>query len=931
MASVTANERSWAINIISEINILLRNNSMLIKMAGGESTISADTIKETKDEYDIDRPRSIKMFPDMLLYADLTMTKLIQGWELKMPDTPITDTTFIKDATRKAKALGLNSFVIWNFNDCHFYVKEDTDEYCITKTWSNQLSHIDNREKVGLYQKDWKAVLNEVIVDVNEFFAIGKVSGNNLETIITDNVINVIIEEHKGVSAEYLKIEAAKNAHIDSLLTIWWNENSIEYMHDERDMYHAYSKMLILNWINKIIFANLIKRHHDPAREVEKIVNGVTVNQAIKIFETITSKCDFYNIFSSIDLCDKVSSSTWSIIVELNEFLVSNGINNLDQDVLQSILENTVAISKREIRGQYTTPQILANLLGSISMIDRTGNAIDPCCGTGSIARALLNEKLKHLSVEEAYDSTWGSDKFSFPLQIANIGLTKSDSMDVASKLFQMNVFYLTTIDKVFITNPKTGEKIEHILPKYKTIASNLPFVPFEILSDDDKTKIEEIRESVKHSTGITLDGKSDLYNYIIFTLWEMLDQEGRLGLILSNSWLGTKWGKNFRNALRYYYNIKDVIISTAGKWFDNAQVVTTIMILEKKPISVPDEGEKTNFYRLNVRLSEINSDISKYETVVNSVILHKLLDDSVIDFKEYEISMIESLEEMNISWNALFHDAEWIYSIKDKLVDLKSDFKVFRGERRGWDKLFFPEEGHGIEPAYLKRVLKSSRSITELSVETDSDAFCCSKTMAELQELGHNGAIRWIRKFENGVNGVGKPLKSVLERVNAKWYEMRDDVTADFVTGMNPGERLFVAKFDEPSFINQRLIGLKKTNPSVDVDLSYALLNSVVGMYLIEALGFGRGLGALDISNTNFKEIKMLDPELVSDEDRKAILEAFNPIIDREILRTSKELQMEDRENFDKKVLKAFGIEEYYPRIKESLLSMQKSRLSVR
>ena len=103
---IRRNERSWAIVIISEIKVMLNGLGLKIKSAGGESTLSVN---------------KKSMFPDVLLYEDEAQTKILQGWELKMPDVLITDEALIADATRKAKALGLNSFVIWNFTygkDC---------------------------------------------------------------------------------------------------------------------------------------------------------------------------------------------------------------------------------------------------------------------------------------------------------------------------------------------------------------------------------------------------------------------------------------------------------------------------------------------------------------------------------------------------------------------------------------------------------------------------------------------------------------------------------------------------------------------------------------------------------------------------------------------------------------------------------------------
>lgn len=98
---INKNERSWAIEMISQINTIASNNDLLIKRAGGESTVSVDL--------------KMRMFPDVILYGDKGLNSILQGWELKMPDVPITDAAFVNDAQRKARFLHLGSCVIWNF------------------------------------------------------------------------------------------------------------------------------------------------------------------------------------------------------------------------------------------------------------------------------------------------------------------------------------------------------------------------------------------------------------------------------------------------------------------------------------------------------------------------------------------------------------------------------------------------------------------------------------------------------------------------------------------------------------------------------------------------------------------------------------------------------------------------------------------------
>ena len=71
----------------------------------------------------------------------------------------------------------------------------------------------------------------------------------------------------------------------------------------------------------------------------------------------------------------------------------------------------------------------------------------------------------------------------------------------------------------------------------------------------------------------------------------------------------------------------------------------------------------------------------------------------------------------------------------------------------------------------------------------------------------------------------------------------------ADFVTSVNPDKRIFISRLNEKSFVNQRLIRFTSLKFDTDLELSHALLNSLMGIFFIEALGFGRGLGALDLS----------------------------------------------------------------------------------
>ena len=158
----------------------------------------------------------------------------------------------------------------------------------------------------------------------------------------------------------------------------------------------------------------------------------------------------------------------------------------------------------------------------------------------------------------------------------------------------------------------------------------------------------------------------------------------------------------------------------------------------------------------------------------------------------------------------------------------------------------------------------------------------------------------------------------------------MKPDAIADLAVSMNPGYRLFFMRLSPPAFVNQRLIRLV-AKKDVDVDLCHALLCSIMGCFYLEALGFGRGLGALDINATKVsKQMMMLDPSKVSSAAKRAILGKFEVLKRRNVLNLEEELVRKDRKEFEKAVFQSYGLQGIMPKVQESLLSLFRLRSAV-
>jgi hypothetical protein len=86
---------------------------------------------------------------------------------------------------------------------------------------------------------------------------------------------------------------------------------------------------------------------------------------------------------------------------------------------------------------------------------------------------------------------------------------------------------------------------------------------------------------------------------------------------------------------------------------------------------------------------------------------------------------------------------------------------------------------------------------------------------------------------------------------------------------------------------------------------------NSTLRILASEMRGTSRNLGALDLNANYLKRLRILNPDLLSEQQKTNILNAFQPLKNREIEPIFTEVQKPDRINFDKTILRSFGMDE--------------------
>jgi hypothetical protein len=919
MAKVTYNERSWAIDVISEIGLHLANKGWCFKSAGGESTISSE---------------NSSLFPDVLIFKDQTRNIILQGWELKMPDTPINDAELIRNAIRKAKILQRDSFLLWNVKSAILYSKQG-DSFLILKAWNDV--DINNRREVKPKETLWKSLLHTILSDLNGYFESGVISDEvSTEILAVDAIIDVILE-NISPTAENIRTNFRRNSRLEAEINSWWLSSASEYGYnpttaqDASNKLPTLSKVILTDWVFKIIFANVLKRHFNEAKVIESIKNETSINQAKGIIISISDHCNFWNIFSDNLAIEFVSTSAWKQIVQLNQFLSSINITGIEIEILHNLLQSSIVSAKRKVAGQFGTPKKLADLLVRLTIEDKEGIVIDPCCGTGTIInQAYLLKEEYEFNQGEIINSIWASDKHSFPIQLSTLTLAKPNNIGNVLNIFREDVIQLKTGQNVTFKDPNNGNDIVKLFPAIDYVVSNLPFIrskEIKVLNP----YITEINNFIQEEADTTksLSGKSDIFAYIPFYLHQLLSENGKIGLILSNAWLGTDYGEIFLELIQKFYNIETVVISGKGKWFDNADIVTTFLIAKKRtPDTLIDQNGTISFCTLKENINEI-PDIKQLS---ENILLET--DNEFVAIQNYSVKEILYFETIGVPWCGYFANLNWLKEVSEKLINCNQFFNFTRGERRGWNALFYPATGHKIEAEYIRPVLKNLRRTAGLYCLADAEAFCCSRSIDELEQLNHLGALQWVKSFEYQNNETGVPLTQSLRKANMFWYEMKTTNMADFVANVNYDKSLFIATFANRSFIDQRMIGLslKEDYQNENRILLLALLNSVLSMFFIESFGFGRGLGALDLRATKFeRDFKLLNFELLSDEQKQSIIDAFQSIANRNRLPLEQEVEQADRMNFERVLFEAFDIFEHYEAIKSSLLHLYRIRFAVK
>lgn len=370
--------------------------------------------------------------------------------------------------------------------------------------------------------------------------------------------------------------------------------------------------------MNKIVFHKILERYYGDLVKLKPCQesNGKAFASYLEkhFVEAMFATKDFEPVFST-GIYDQAPLPDEQIVLdEINSFIEDMETYRLEEvgsDVVGFIYERLIPEQERHRLGQFYTPPQIAELITRWAVRESSDKVLDPACGSGTFlvkAYGILRS-LKAFETDfahkEVLSQIFAVDINPFPAHLTAVNLAMRDVQHPTS---EMNVI----VDDFFHLGPgqksltpyriKTlrGElRRELVVPVVDVVVGNPPYTRWLEIADSTKKAINASVGTLLREYGLQAKIRSGVETSIhipfVFNASKFLRGGGRLGMIVSNSWLQTDYGINFGRFLLENFKVR-AIIDFASRLFTIPTVATCVILLEKPETAEEAQANKTVF-----------------------------------------------------------------------------------------------------------------------------------------------------------------------------------------------------------------------------------------------------------------------------------------------------------------------------------------------
>jgi len=717
--------------------------------------------------------------------------------------------------------------------------------------------------------------------------------------------------------------------------------------------------------LNKIVFYKVLEHYRNLPRLGPLYEEGVvkTCSEYLKRLreyfgKAVEATSDFQAVFET-GIYDEVDLVENEEVLKAIDWLIrlieSYKIERLG-DVVGFIYEDLIPGEERHQLGQFYTPKPIAELIVKWCVRSPDDRVLDPGCGSGTflveaykrLAELKLKKpwgEVKHVSGDvhrQILRQLYGVDLNEFPAHLTAMNLAMKNVRAPSPEMYVFVRDYFTIMPGQQVLTPYKvrtveGEKpVEVVFKDFNAVVGNPPYTRWTEIPENTQNRILDFLKKTISKYGLTPQVsrgvEPGIYVYWIMHSTGFLKEGGRLGMIISDSWLQTDYGVGFFKFLLDNYKVH-AVIDISARVFPVPLIGACIILLEKASNPVERDNNKVVFTYLDLTRGSMDVDAilklveeAKTRTATGQLLLKEFPSGVKALIKTYTQGELSKYEGKVI--NLIFGASDILNYLKQSglVVELSKYFEPsygnilylylasigkVRGVRNvGGEGFFYLTEdrvrNYNIPREYLYPLLPSPRYLRfftytrndweELRRESaECYLFLCHKPRSELPESvrryiqlgeGSNAEIRLRRR-------PGEPEGSPVSESQASqtrlryrnifidWYDLGGVVEAPiYVTyGVQYWIRFVLAKFQ--SALDHRILALIPRQgvqfDEVELKALLAYLNSTFAQIQAEVMGRSTGGGMIELDVKPLSSFLVLDVKKLPRGDVERLAQLFD------------------------------------------------------
>jgi len=395
----------------------------------------------------------------------------------------------------------------------------------------------------------------------------------------------------------------------------------------------------------------------------------------------------------------------WNI-AQINKF----NFKEADADIIGAVYNTIIGNPEQHYSAQHFTNTHEVDIVNAFCINDMTHFILDSACGAGTfLVRAYYSLKKynSRLTSCRLLEKIYGVEMNSFAAFLTTMNVTLLDSNTKKNYPLIFNsdfskVRLVSTDDNILMNGDNTRMKKGEIeLLLFDACVGNPPYIRQELIENKKIWSHLAFKEfGIKK-----VNQQSDLYVYYLIHTASFLKDGGRLGYVISASWLDISFGAGLQKFLLNNFKIIAIIDQQKKRSFETASINTVILIIEKCENQKAREKNNVKFVRIfseyekviginNERFAKVNEFARKIEKTKSNFQNEDVLIEVV---NQHQLEMNSTIDDIykNGHWGALYLRSPEIFNkiiskAGNKLIPLSKIIEVKYGIKTGANDFFY-------------------------------------------------------------------------------------------------------------------------------------------------------------------------------------------------------------------------------------------------